>query len=160
MHENHACHYVTKSKCHKMHTWVFLLSNSSCWTVAGFILKVQIAGLNSIYLIIIIIICISFSEFLTSSSKHIIVTLINSVGVSHFRRFVQMIKELQVQSFSLGDDKSPAVQQVLLLSIIIFPNKDAPITVPGCLCTHGCLGRRWGHRAFPHPTGAGAAPAW
>lgn len=35
-----------------------------------------------------------------------------------------MIKELQVHSFSLGDDKSPVVQQVLFQSMIIFPNKD------------------------------------
>lgn len=41
-----------------------------------------------------------------------------------------MIKELQVHSLSLGDDKSPVVQQVLFLSIIIFPHKDPPVTVP------------------------------
>lgn len=41
-----------------------------------------------------------------------------------------MITELQVHGFSLGDDKSPGVQQVPVLLIIIFPNTDPPVTVP------------------------------
>lgn len=41
-----------------------------------------------------------------------------------------MIKELQVHSFSLRDDKSPVVQQVLFPSIIISPSQDPPVTFP------------------------------
>lgn len=67
-----------------------------------------------------------------------------------------MITDLQVHGFSLGDDKSPVLQQVPVLLIILFPIEDPPVMVPvGCQDAWAPMGdqargkdtRAWGSAA-------------
>jgi len=95
-----------KSKYSKMYTWIFLLLNSSYWTVVGLILKVHNTCTNSIYFITKKYFIHSYLHF---SCAHVFtITWIqyavkfkfNSLDTYHFRQckeFGQIITKLQVR---------------------------------------------------------------